>query len=52
MKACGKKFSLDSYMDMLQELVVESLPQCSEEKEETPNGNYITTPTPRPRVGE
>ncbi|XP_061381414.1 histidine decarboxylase isoform X5 [Danaus plexippus] len=38
MKACGKKFSLDSYMDMLQELVVESLPQCSEEKEETPNG--------------
>nr|XP_032525229.1 histidine decarboxylase [Danaus plexippus plexippus] len=39
MKACGKKFSLDSYMDMLQELVVASLPQCSEEKEETPNGS-------------
>ncbi|CAG9573376.1 unnamed protein product [Danaus chrysippus] len=46
MKACGKKFSLDSYMDMLQDLVVESLPQCSEEKEETPNGKYITSPAP------
>ncbi|CAH2084083.1 unnamed protein product [Euphydryas editha] len=35
MRMCGKKFSLDSYMDMVQGLMVEqSLPQCSEEERE------------------
>ncbi|XP_069364000.1 aromatic-L-amino-acid decarboxylase isoform X2 [Maniola hyperantus] len=40
-RTCGKKFSLDSYMDMVQGLMVEqSLPQCSEEeKEEASNGS-------------
>ncbi|XP_052742815.1 histidine decarboxylase isoform X2 [Bicyclus anynana] len=39
-RMCGKKFSLDSYMDMVQGLMVEqSLPQCSEEeREEASNG--------------
>ncbi|XP_045782791.1 histidine decarboxylase isoform X2 [Maniola jurtina] len=40
-RMCGKKFSLDSYMDMVQGLMVEqSLPQCSEEeREEASNGS-------------
>ncbi|XP_050558278.1 histidine decarboxylase isoform X3 [Spodoptera frugiperda] len=39
-KMCGKKFSLDSCMDMVQGMMVEqSLPQCCEdEREDTSNG--------------
>ncbi|XP_022817048.1 histidine decarboxylase isoform X1 [Spodoptera litura] len=40
-KMCGKKFSLDSCMDMVQGMMVEqSLPQCCEdEREDTSNGS-------------
>ncbi|XP_046974781.1 aromatic-L-amino-acid decarboxylase isoform X2 [Vanessa cardui] len=40
-RMCGKKFSLDSYMDMVQGLMVEqSLPQCSEEeRDDASNGS-------------
>ncbi|CAH0716953.1 unnamed protein product, partial [Brenthis ino] len=40
-RMCGKKYSLDSYMDMVQGLMVEqSLPQCSEEeREDASNGS-------------
>lgn len=43
-KMSGKMFSLDSCMDLVQGLMVESmvLPQCAEEKEEvTSNGMYL-----------
>lgn len=42
-RMCGKKYSLDSYMDMVQGLMVEqSLPLCSEdEREDTSNGNLV-----------
>lgn len=41
-RMCGKKYSLDSYMDMVQGLMVEqSLPLCSEdEREDASNGNW------------
>ncbi|XP_075988290.1 histidine decarboxylase isoform X4 [Anticarsia gemmatalis] len=39
-KMCGKKFSLDSCMDMVQGLMVEqSLPQCCEDNEDVSNGS-------------
>ncbi|XP_047541785.1 histidine decarboxylase isoform X1 [Vanessa atalanta] len=42
-RMCGKKFSLDSYMDMVQGLMVEqSLPQCSEEeRDDASNGKWV-----------
>ncbi|XP_075988286.1 histidine decarboxylase isoform X2 [Anticarsia gemmatalis] len=42
-KMCGKKFSLDSCMDMVQGLMVEqSLPQCCEDNEDVSNGHNKT----------